>query len=323
MTRHRSWWFVVLVAIVLAGGCGIDAIGQAEADGGASPDGAAPPIGTGDASVDAPPVVVACGSTDTTCTSTLAPGFEPVTIASEGACPKDFESLDVVSDPSPSTGACGCACAIDPADPPSCAKGSFVPMIGSTTCDQMSNITYVIDGTGCTSINTSGGTLTIAQYSQIQLFPFHAGKCTTSAVTDATKVVTKPLRVCRPPPNCEEDVCRVACIAHEGDVACPGAPFEKRTLVGAKASLACDGCTTCANAGTCAAGTFRFYSDAACATEVATRIADGTCHSLASGSTTTFQRIRYDVPVQQPKCQATSTPTANVTLDAPTTVCCR
>jgi hypothetical protein len=58
--------------------------------------------------------------------------------------------------------------------------------------------------------------------------------------------------------------------------------------------------------------------------EVATRIADGQCHALTTGTAGGgFQRFRYDVPVQQPSCQATSTATANVTLDGPMTVCCR
>jgi hypothetical protein len=324
---------VALVASALAGACGLTAVGSVEpVDGLPDAEASVPPeAGGGDAAVeDSPGIPVgACTTPDTACTSALSPGWTPIAFAADRttACPIGFTTRDLVMGPAAADGACTCACAIAPGDPPTCAKGSFAGLVGTSTCTAAS-VTYNVNGAGCTSIGQTGSLSTLGKYAALPLTP---GTCNSSVTKDLTKVAATSVRACEPPPACNEDVCRgdmlaslAACIAHDGDVACPAGPFATKKLTGSTTALTCGSCAPCTNTATCGTATLHFFNDAACATEVASRVVNNACNAVASGTpNATTSHFKYDVATMNAACTPSAAPSAAVALDAPRTLCCR
>jgi hypothetical protein len=295
------------------------------ADGGTLVDSA-----TDDASVDGPVAEAgACTTTSTACTDALAAGWTPIAFAQDRtvACPSSYTEIDLVAAPVASAGACTCACQISGADPPTCSKGLFAGLVGSSSCTG-SGVSYDTNGPGCTAISSA---TTLSTYAKYTGPPFAAGTCTSSVVKDPAKLATSAVRGCRPPPSCAEDVCAGtggapfgSCVEHDGDVACPGAPFVNKTTVGATASLTCGGCASCQNSGTCGTATLHFFNDSACTTELATRLVNGACNTLATGTSgTPVSYFKYSSAVLNASCAPTSSPTTSAALDTPRTICCR
>jgi hypothetical protein len=289
-------------------------------DGGATTDGQPPPP---------PPMPSMCSPPQgVPCASTLPAGWSSLAFATSRAqaCPATYTPADVVTKAPTATGVCSCTCQISATDPPSCAKGTFTSMIGATTCDGAGQ-PYTSTGTGCTAIGTPGA---VSAYGRYAAFPLTRGTCLPAVQKNAVET-TSPVRGCIPSAECVEDVCRGAppagfasCIAHDGDVACPGAPFTNRTVTGTGATVTCGGCATCVNNAICSVATFRFYDDAACATERASRIANGACNPLSTGTAgTNVSRFRYDAIPVGAMCMPTSQPTTAVVLDGQRTICCR
>lgn len=319
-----------VVAMTMGVACGLDVVGSAlpvDASVTAAPGdaGADSVVEAGDAAIDVP----TCVTASTTCITALAAGWSPVAFAPDRgmACPAGYITLDLVTSPSVSEDACTCACQIDAADPPTCAKGSFAGSTGSSSCTN-TGATLIVDGGGCTPIGFAAGVPAYGKYTPLPLTP---GKCISSVNTDVTKLASPPVRGCVPPAACMEDVCLGAaaapfrsCIAHDGDVACPPGPFANKIVAGARATLKCGGCATCANSATCSVASLRFYNNSSCTGELATRLADGNCNALASGNSgVTVSHFKYDVATNSPTCTPTSDPITSVGLDQPRTICCR
>lgn len=331
---------LALSVTVLAGACGIGVVGGAPAGAGAADDAAATQgVDAGDGvdatgvdggdGVDAQLPPGACTTADTTCTSALAPGWKPIAFASDrsAACPAGYVTADLVTSPAAAGGACTCGCAIAGGGAPSCAKGSFTAAIGSTNTCPTTGQTYTVNGTGCTALAASGSLSAYARYNALPLTP---GTCNSTAQKDATKLSTSAVRACEPPPACVEDVCLgsglggfASCIAHDGDVACPPGPFAQKTLAGPSATLTCGGCTSCTNTATCGVPVLRFYNDGACATEIASRPANGACNTVTGTAGAFVTHFRYDVTTSSAACTPATNPTTATALDTPRTLCCR
>lgn len=332
---------LVLSMATIAGGCGLGVTGTLEVgtdvDGGSivTTSDAASPVSTDasstpDAPVTPPVDAGPCSTTGTACTSALAAGWTPIAFASNrtAACPAGWAQADLVTAPTAAAGACACACQIDAANPPTCAKGSVTTQVGSTNACGSTGMTYTFNGTGCTALAGSGSIAAYGKGTPLALTP---GTCTPSVTKDATKLGSTAVRACTPTAECTEDLCAGpgpspfgSCIAHDGDVACPAGPFASKALVGSTASLTCGGCATCQNSGTCGPAKMHWYNDMACATELGSRSVDGACNALASGSSSvTVSYVKYDVAVQNAACTPTGTATTTASLDTARTICCR
>lgn len=317
---------VVSLSLALAS-CGLYAGGAGDGvsgDGGASPaDGGAPVDATGQGEA-APPAP--CAPKGSACVDALGAGWTPIAYAStRGAkCPQNYTEQDLVGDAVAGAGACTCACAPSQADPPSCSVGQAASMIGQSQCNQ-TGITYTFNGSGCNAF----GPATVASVGQMTPLPPHVGACTSSTKSDTSKLTARDVRACVPPSACLEDVCQgvspvgfAACVAHDGDVMCPGAPYVNRTVVGTQATLACGGCAGCANTVTCSNASIHFFVDVLCVVELASRKIDGNCNPLASGVVGTVTGYKYDVSMNA-QCAAQAPATSGVALAGQRTVCCR
>jgi hypothetical protein len=331
--------FCAVIAAFGVTACGITAIGTGELvpgvgeDGGPSAPADASGSGQGpaDTSVDATAPAPACNATGNACSAALEAGWTPLAFATDRrtGCPADFTTIDLVTSPSANVGACTCGCQIAATDPPTCAQGTFATTVGSTNTCSSQGISYNVNGTGCTALAQSGSLSAYGKYPPLAL---DRGTCTSSAQKDTSKVASTAVRACVPSAACIEDVCLgtsatgsfSSCVVHDGDVACPAGPFVTKTLAGTTATLTCGGCATCQNDATCGTATLRFYNDALCATQVASRIANDVCNPFVTGSAgVNASHFKYDVATNNPSCAPTSTPTTATGLDLARTICCR
>ena len=315
-------------ACTTAAGCGEGVLGSS----------GGPPVSGGDAG-DAGDGGAAEASTTgcssqpgSPCTSALAAGWSPLALSPSPsqACPAGYAANDLFTDPGDAgaAAACACTCQISATDPPSCQKGTFTGLVGPTVCDTTST-PYVADGGAACEPATGNATVSaVGNYT----LPPYAGTCTASAQKTTGGVNVPSARACVPPVECAEDVCRgvppagfASCIAHDGDLPCPGAPFTNRTLAGSDTVVSCGGCATCQNTPTCSVATVRFFSDTNCTTMVASRVANNVCNPLATGTAgTIFATYRYDSTLTAASCTNTEKPiTTSFALAAPRTICCR
>jgi hypothetical protein len=184
---------------------------------------------------------------------------------------------------------------------------------------------YAVSDGKCVAYST----LALGSPHAVTQLPLTPGSCTGGVSGDDSKVTTTAVRRCAPSAECREDACRGnlptglrACIAHDGDVACPPGPFADKTVAGTGVTVGCNDCTSCTASATCPVGTLGFFSDASCTASVASIAADGQCHTnQTTGGGNLY--IRYDAPAQGVACQpGTSTP-KDATLASPITFCCR
>lgn len=340
----RAGWAIAVI-LLLGAGCTIDMMGTgpssdvpppstpdgstSDKDGATTAETGAVDGGGSDATEERPPPGP-CSTTSTACVGALAAGWTPIAFASArtAGCPTNYVQSDLVFGATAQAGACTCACQVSAGDPPSCAVGSVSSMTGATCTN--AGLTYTLsNGTGCTLIPSGGGA--VAATAKLTTPPIHLGTCNPSVTKDNSKLVTSVARACEPPAECREDVCAgtapagfTSCIAHDGDVGCPAGPFGTKALVGPTASLTCGGCATCQNSATCGVATMRFYDDNQCAAEVASRVANGQCNNVASGTSgVTATYFKFDVATQNAACAPTSAPTTAAALDQPRTICCR
>ncbi|AKU98951.1 hypothetical protein AKJ09_05615 [Labilithrix luteola] len=340
---------MALAAVMSA--CGLDIVGSAPSSATDSLDASTEPPSPGpdgrDGSSPSKPDATSgpggpgpCSSTSTACISGLEAGWTPVAFATSrtASCPTDYATADVVTNANVADGACSCTCETSKTDPPSCAHGTMASATGTNGTCSVSGPVPVSD-TSCTSLPLPLS-VNANVNAKLTAVPFYPGTCTAGINKDETKVTSSAARVCTPPPACNEDVCAgdvpsgfSACIAHEGDVACPTTgPFVKRTLAGASADLTCGGCSTCKNSASCGVATVRLYGDATCNQQIAERAADDVCGPLkfpmAGGGgpgqgARDVVSVRYDVAMVAGACSSTSSPTSDVSLAQPRTICCR
>lgn len=288
---------------------GIDAAEQSE---GASP----PP--DADGCFDVPPqfFVVAFGQT-----------------AKGAPCPEGFgEPRDTVEGPTVSADACRCVCNVT--SPPTCQQGQilgFIGLSGEGTCPQ---IDAAFSNNGCGTDGYLGPFGPGNEHRYVPPGP-SGGACTTQVNKDDSKLTfaaegrvcekaaasTTGGRACLPPvaPPFR------ACIAAEGDVACP-APFIQKTLVGSSATFTCpsDGCT-CSVTATCTGGRLDFYTTANCTGPVGfSSVVNNICVPTTARDDATFKSYRYVAnPPTNVLCQTSGTPTPSAAqLEQPMTICC-
>jgi hypothetical protein len=161
----------------------------------------------------------------------------------------------------------------------------------------------------------------------------HKGACTSGPRRDETKVTGVGGWLCQPPPACVEEVCRgkaaggyQACVVHDGDVACPGAPWTNRAVVGSAAALGCEGCGACESNVSCGTGVLHYFAVAGCQATTATRVADGSCANVMapSGEAFPIASYRYERAMTA-TCQAAAGhgPITRFAVEGTRTVCCR
>jgi hypothetical protein len=306
-------------ALFLAAACGIDAVGTG------SP---APADSSGRATGDPvdPGPVGASLPAGSSCAVPAGWGVLAYAPSRATSCPDAWTSSDLVSDVVAEPGACSCSCTTSTADPPSCAKGNLQGLQGASTCTNTS-VAYTISGTTCTSRGGTAYTTGVARY---QPFPLYRGACTSAPAQDPSYLRRTDGRACVPDTPAVERLCNgeapagwSSCIAHDGDVPCPGAPFSNRVLAGSNASLVCGGCATCQNEASCGTTIMRYYDDSQCTSQVGARVLDDQCNALQTGVTgAAFTHFRYDVAMNDLACVASAAATT-LTVEGRRTICCR
>ena len=323
----------LLLIFVLCAGCALDEAGVAATDGGpgasdvVTADVVVPDVGTDVVEEPGPPAP--CTTDSGVCSGAVPQGWTLTAFAPNQTttCPANFTSSDVVSSPAVQSDACTCGCNIT--TQPSCALGNVT--LKYALNNQCGNTYGTFDITtegACTDFNN--GTFTLTNYHSYTDLGLTQGVCSSPAPTaDTNKLTATPMRTCAPPAACAEDVCNGtvpaglrACIVGAGDVTCPPGPFtDKVAVIGAKATLSCDTCTTCSiTESPCGAGTVKFWGDSSCTTAKGSITADGNCNP--TGGASGVNHFTYVNPVQNVQCNA-GTSAATAALDTPQTVCCR
>jgi len=150
--------------------------------------------------------------------------------------------------------------------------------------------------------------------------------CSASTVTNDSNVTSTPLRQCSVPANCREDICNgevpegfSACIARDGDQACPSG-WGTKTLVGTGADLTCTSCT-CQTSATCSNGRITFYSNTDCGTELASFDVNDMCQSTGGGGA--IRSFKYTATLSNAMCTPNGMKMSTVALTGTRTVCCK
>ena len=291
--------------------------GGSQADGSTDADDAAFDARDGAADTASPP----CDGSPGACIGGLPAGFELVLFAADrtAACPAAFTQQDVVADPVAGAGACDCSCTVAPEA--SCTVGQMSTKHGTTTSCTSTGVSLDLNGSGCTVL-----TGTFSTYFSATPLPATV-PCNASAVVDSANVTSTELRLCNVPSACQEEVCGggsmpagfSACIASDGDVACP-AGWDAKTLVGDSADVSCSACT-CTGSGSCTDGHMSFFSDDACSTLLVEFAIDDSCQ--ATNGTGPIGSFTYTATLTDAACAADGSKTATVGLAAPRTVCCK
>jgi hypothetical protein len=209
------------------------------------------------------------------------------------ACPGNWTSNDVVTNPVASDGACTCECNVT--QDPDCGTGQifrYLDNYSTATCNTPAT-TFVGNSGGCTQTSLY---LNYAHY-----------------------------EVNAPPASCVGAICDggAVCVASDGDVDCP-AGFPTKTLVGGSATATCGACgATCLATGTCS-GTLSFFTDQQCTTGQVDFAADGQCKANVASTTTPYYSYSYAGKLVSSACAGQPpTSTATASLDKPVTVCCK
>jgi hypothetical protein len=117
----------------------------------------------------------------------------------------------------------------------------------------------------------------------------------------------------------------VACVAHDGALPCPTG-FPNGSSVGASAAdtRSCSACA-CGTSASCANPTLTFYSDGSCSSGAHDLPVTSACDPVNDGNGHNYQSFKYTADIQNGTCQTTtsSTPTGNLVLTSPRTICCK
>lgn len=251
-------------------------------------------------------------------------------------CPTGYSNpTTALTNPALAPNACTCQCTVT--NPGNCAQtapiaASYGDPTASITCPTEAD-TY---SGGCAADGYMGPfapTSTIAFF-PTKAGPFLAAPCTPVAKPDTSKVGGTTVRVCSASvvPKCEDSVCAAdpgdgyqACIASNGDVACPTGLVKH--LVGNNPTFSCDGtsCKCGALQAQCkGTGKLELFAGASCSGPVGlTLVADGKCRVAPDAPQTwTSHRFTADPP-GSPFCPPTGTATPSaVSLSQLLTVCC-
>ncbi len=213
-----------------------------------------------DVLVDAgpPPPPAPCSVAPGACVAAIPLNWSLVTYqASQAtACAAPFTQADVVSNPVPGSGACGCGCTVNTA--PVCDQGTLAFSIsngGNDMC-KSDGATVTVAGAACQHFANGIG---LADHTKATAIAPSGGTCTANASANAAAVTTTPGRVCTPPSTCQEQLCDsdggtggyAVCIATNGAPgSCPTGWGTSPVVVGTATALSCTNACTCdVNAG--------------------------------------------------------------------------
>ena len=277
------------------------------------------------------------GATGYSCTPVAPAGWTVVAFAASSppACPAGFENPTVVAPP-PAAGA-KCACACDSPSKNPCTQGTLSITVGMD-CKALA-MTLQVTG-DCQAlpakINSPYGT---GKAQKLDVTPVAcSGKASLPAAPPSPDGVTctpvaSSAKGCEVGSACLPEVTAASlCIQREGDIACPGAPFTKRHLVGAPGDVTdqrtCGTCSCTSSATSCNNATFIGYDNNTCSMGAAGVAIDGTCHETPSMGTNFDDNTHfiYSATPNTMSCAPSGNPAAvsgAFKLNNPTTICCQ
>lgn len=258
------------------------------------------------------------------------------------SCFANSSSSTVFEGPSGGTCTCGCTMTSQPA----CASGP----IGVNYDNHMSGQTGTCGLAGQPSTMNNMGSCATDMYVPQFLGPNYpqidleylppapsGGGCGTSATPDQGSVTysgsdtfctpnTSPCTAGMPcTPNLPSPFS--VCIEQSGDVACPGATFTQKHLVGGAATFGCgSGCTCSVPSSAPCTGTMKLYTDNNCTMseyDIAASSA-GMCVAPGAGEKNVYNSYHYvaDQAATVTCSSAGSSSPTNLALTSPTTICC-
>jgi hypothetical protein len=346
-------WFVVLSAVVglgaLGAACGLDGSGISPDE--ASFDGSTERQPRVDAGPTAwgleggpeppPPPGGYCPGADASACAVPA-GWNPIqyTANRNTACKDGFTQIDALAGPFNGSVACSACtgsiavCTISAL--PNCAGGTLTEIMFDNggdpgTCGSTAPVPVAFTAGStppyCMPIPTS-------DWQQLTHLKAQApaptpGACALGAGTSPAVTGTQ-VRACKPKDDsCAGQLCaaKAECIEHDGPMACPGAPYTTRTLVGDEVAFDCGGCGGCKFDAVCS-GTLTLYAGAGCTGDgdAVPIPVNKTCSSIAHESSgELYQSVGYVGKAEQQPCVAVNkTGTApNTVRNNVHTICCR
>lgn len=335
MVRLRAVALASVVGCVAISACGIDAVGTATSDvteGGvppSTPPGTppAPPEADGSVLTDANDDVAVDASPSCQCADTVPSGWTRYGFAASrsATCPTGYAPIDVVESPVAGAGACTCGCSVTAQ--PSCNVGAIPCWVdGTSQCGSPGANTPNSPSGGC---DDYGNTVSVSNHLRLKPPAATGGTCAGSATKHLDQISATQERLCAPQTGaCEATLCADAgvaeCISQDGDVACPGAPWTTKHLVGPSADVACGAGCGCASVNATCNGTLTVYTDSACTQNALALIADDTCHATnQTGIGWRYYKYVGAIAGGAATCTPSGTSTGTASIVTPRTICCR
>ena len=307
--------------------CGLSIVGS-PADGELSPDGSAsaggdgstadknasPPSNSNDASTDAETSTPGCNPD--ACALPSASGFALVLFgAANQSCPASFTASDVIENPVAGAGACACGDCSATID---CNSGSLATSFdnGNGDCNQTGPALDANNGM-CRNLMNSRWSENGAVAPPAAV----VGTCSAPGLASRPAVTTTAKRVCTPEASacaglaCAPPTGMAACLAHDGDVACPPTAPNKHA-VGADFTLQCGACG-CTVSATCT-GKIESYEQGNCSGTPKT-INANVCTNVSRADLSSFKWIGS---VAMQSCTKGAPAAPQIALTGTRTICC-
>jgi hypothetical protein len=269
----------------------------------------------------------ACMQDNYTCVPTPPGGgwafvsFDPT---SQSGCSPGMQTTNVDVDPTDTPAQCSCACKV--ATAPTCTGNVMTAYGNNGMCTSMGN-QFQADG----SCNRTP--VMVMAYAQVNGPAGSGGMCSATPTTTIPPAGATKGQICSGETKfgagcpsgqvCAQVPGPQACVAKNGQVACPANDYTTLHFVGNLRDTR--GCSNCKCNGTPACAlTWNFYSSPSCNGQVALSLhPDGNCQATggpqlygSNSLTGDSQNATCGAPTMQPG------PTGQVTLDAEQTVCC-
>jgi hypothetical protein len=262
------------------------------------------------------------------CTQADVPaGWSPVALTKDAKtpCPTGFGAADdALADPTVGANACACSCT--KTQDPGCETGTSSWSGVGSSCNGFAPYAINFSGGAC---HILGGT--VDDYDEFTTIPPSGGACDVAPVPDNGAISGTPVRLCPADAACSPAVCGGwapegfdACIASDGDVACPASSaFSAKHTVAKNPTVQCSDCGAgCTFQGSCENPQLAFYSDQTCSTLIVSVPADGTCDATGHANAVVRGMI-YTATPSFTGCTATGTSTGSIDTSTVRTVCCR
>lgn len=244
-------------------------------------------------------------------------------------CPAGYgASHDEVAGATAASGACGCTCSVTAQ--PTCEKGSLSTQWAATAIGTgggsctVPGVPLAVNGPGCTGM----GSAQLAQGFSAEALQASGGACSAQLAANPTQVTKNGVRMCDVPPAQVDAPCTGSppagfstCITAPGDVACPGGPFGKRSVIADDEVLVCASCDPCQVNASCQNAQVTFYSDLQCRQQVAVLAASGSCVATGGGANQSVSAFVYSAQLQA-SCLSASSGAPAFNPVQPHTLCC-